>query len=169
MSECHSCSQLNIKIRTFTNFLRVTGVCCSLPWLSLEKGECSDDLLQRKTKILPLQFALHACLWAVGGSRRSWREPLQTQGEQANSTWKDHRSTRESKPQPLWDDSAKHCIILSPPKKHNLIHLLRLKNFGICNTVNPNDCISFTFASLLERPGYLHKPLPSVRFSVWLG
>ena len=90
------------------------------PWTS---RQVTAGLTHRDRQPLTLTFTptgnsespinLHACLWTVGGSRRTWREPTQTRGEHANSAQKGPAPATHSNSRPSCCEAA--VLTTAPP------------------------------------------------------
>lgn len=74
----------------------------------------------------PINLNLDVCLWVVGGSWNTWREPKGTQEEHANDTQKGPSLG----PSFLCGDRVYHCTTVPPLAPHlnsNISSLLDLK------------------------------------------
>lgn len=63
------------------------------------------------------ETAEELCLWTGGGSRTTWTEPRQTQGQPANSTFKGTRRRNG-----IGNLHANYCSTLASPSKKYFLH-----------------------------------------------
>ncbi|MEQ2303988.1 hypothetical protein AMECASPLE_022416, partial [Ameca splendens] len=60
------------------------------------------------------QLTEQACLWTVGGTRSTWKEPRHAWGEHANSMQKDPRPGVKPRTFLLQGNSATNCATVQP-------------------------------------------------------